>query len=300
MYLTKTARRYVRAMSARHKFARWPLRVLLTAAGVVEMARAQVFFLRNKPDPDTLRPDFICIGAQKAGTTWLDTVLRAHPDVAMPQGRKEVHYFTHGFWKGTRWYLWHWRHAAGRLRGEVTPRYTLLEPPRLEQMRALNPQMKLILILRNPVERAWSMAVMDLCKDPGVALADVPPERLRAHFHSKGSVARSCYSDIITRYQSIFARDQLGIFLYDDLLADPAKFWAAICRFLGLDPDRLRQPALLEMRENVGGESLPIIHAEELCRIYLPEIENLRPLLGDQIPDRWRAQLRRFGPSDRF
>jgi Sulfotransferase family len=149
-------------------------------------------------------PDFICVGVQKAGTTWLDQMLRAHPRIWLPPV-KELHYFDDVYIKHFRgWIPRHRRvHAlgaieqqvseglkadfkliktaahialntptddwykaiftmapAGVVKGEMTPAYSLLPKDGIDHILRLNPSVKIILLLRDPVERAWSQIRM--------------------------------------------------------------------------------------------------------------------------------------------
>ena len=114
-----------------------------------------------------LAPSFLILGAQRSGTTTLYGHLTAHPRIAAAL-RKEVHYFDFQYGKGRRWYLAHfppkrtWRRGNASssreglaLTGEGSP-YYLVHPLAPERVHAFNPAMKLIAILRDPVERAWS------------------------------------------------------------------------------------------------------------------------------------------------
>src|SRR5947209_1159841 len=110
-------------------------------------------------------PDFLIIGAQKAGTTSLYRYLAAHPDI-VASTRKEVHFFDINFWRGEWWYrsLFPLRRRLQRrpplrnrpaITGEASP-YYLFHPFAPERAAQLLPDAKLIVLLRDPVERAWS------------------------------------------------------------------------------------------------------------------------------------------------
>ena len=109
-------------------------------------------------------PDFLGIGAQKAGTTWLYENLRRHPQMYLPN-TKEIHYFDWYFYKSIHWYCKHFMAVEkNKLKGEITPCYSTLSENKIKLIHKINPQLKIILILRNPIERAWSQAVMNLAK----------------------------------------------------------------------------------------------------------------------------------------
>jgi hypothetical protein len=96
--------------------------------------------------------------SQKAGTTWLWENLRRHPEIFVPE-KKELHYFDNKFEQ-----LPASRAASKRAArsAEITPAYGISPRERIRFIRAIMPRVRLILLIRNPVERAWSQAVMDL------------------------------------------------------------------------------------------------------------------------------------------
>ena len=111
-------------------------------------------------------PDFLCLGAQKSGTTTLHELLSGHPGVYLPSC-KEVQYFTLESNQDTRWYSAHFQRAnTNQSCGEITP-YYLFHPAAPLRIHTLLPDAKLIILLRDPVERALSaelarIALMEL------------------------------------------------------------------------------------------------------------------------------------------
>jgi hypothetical protein len=104
-------------------------------------------------------PDFVIIGAQKCGTTFLYDLLSQHPQVE-PAIKKEVHYFDRHFGKGVDWYRSHfpsptWKEGQRSIAGEATP-YYLFHPHAARRMAEIVPRARLIVLLRDPVDRAYS------------------------------------------------------------------------------------------------------------------------------------------------
>jgi len=66
---------------------------------VLEIIRARFFFLTKRKKLNAFLPNVLGIGDQKAATTWIDKVLRCHPGLALPEGRKELHFFDNNLWK---------------------------------------------------------------------------------------------------------------------------------------------------------------------------------------------------------
>ena len=240
-------------------------------------------------------PDFLCIGAQKAGTSWLDAMLRQHPDVFLPP-MKEVHFYDFiylpenrrwiraGFgkrraaarplarlaalprawvrtWRGgpplqrtvghetayfTRlaalprrkdaWYAAVFDHpdAAGRLTGEITPAYALLPARGVARVRATNPAMKIILLLRDPVDRALSHLRMAVYRrqqpriDPAFLAAN--PSLLAK------ALAHSGYRANLARWEAAFPSGQLLCLPFAAIRSTPDRLMAEVEAFLGLAP----------------------------------------------------------------
>jgi hypothetical protein len=179
-------------------------------------------------------PDFVIIGATKSATTWLTTNLRAHPEVFMPS--PELHYFSRWFDRGEEWYLAQLAGAgAGQLLGEKSASY-LPHPEAPERMHRLLPRAKLLVQLRNPVERAYSDYCMhyrrgEVTREIGRYLdaRDTPIPRL---------LEDGFYHRHLMRFMAVFRFEQIRILLYDDIRARPAEVFRNVCGYLGID-DRI-------------------------------------------------------------
>lgn len=222
-------------------------------------------------------PDFLCIGAQKAGTSWLDQMLRQHPGVFLPP-MKEVHFYdflyipehrgwirksfdkhagaqARGWGRGKpdfrayfdrlgtlprrqdAWYEAVFDHpsAEGRCKGEITPAYSILPEAGIAHVRATNPAMRLILIIRDPVDRALSHLRMAASRrnrpDVGLAwLEDEMPDLLEA------ALSRSAYRDNIARWEAAFPPEQLLYLSFSRIRTAPEAVLREVEGFLGLAP----------------------------------------------------------------
>ena len=114
--------------------------------------------------PARVRPDFLIVGAQRCGTTTMFKTLVQHPDVVRPFLRKGVHYFDKSYWRGERWYRGHFpltvtTKLRGRghrvLTGESSP-YYMFHPLARQRLASDLPGVKLLVLLRDPVVRAYS------------------------------------------------------------------------------------------------------------------------------------------------
>lgn len=175
-------------------------------------------------------PDFVGIGAQRAGSTWLHELLAAHSRIYMPTRRKEVHYFDLYHNRGRGWYESFFREARpGQVVGEVTPDY-LHTPGCAERVAASLPDAKLVVILRDPVERAYSH-YKKLVKDDNYrgSFGDVLMER-------PDLTERGFYAAQLSEYLRHFGRDRFYLLVYEDAVRDVERTKTTLARFLGLEP----------------------------------------------------------------
>lgn len=239
------------------------------------------------------QPHFMCIGAQKAGTTWLHAMLGTHPDIFLPP-EKELHYWNRSRQRreeGLADYLG--KFPATKLGGDITPAYALLPVGVIREIRRLNPGLRIIYIVRNPIDRAWSMARAALkrhrrrfSRDLISTLRGRPPGSKKwfmAHFRSPSSTARGRYAQTIERWTSVFPEDQLLLLRYEDMTNDPDSFLHRCCMHIGVDPLTLiAQPnAQLQPRVNASPDIVMDRDLfDELLGIYRQEIETLEILLA--------------------
>jgi Sulfotransferase domain len=171
-------------------------------------------------------PDFLYVGTSKAGSTWLFNVLAGHPDVYLASD-KGLYYFDAHFDRGADWYLDHFRDSNAAVRGEVSHSY-LSSPEAPARIAALAPGARLLVCLREPVDRAFS-DYLDLRKNqqfdgPFAAALERYPRLLD----------RGCYATHLRRYLDVFPREQLLVQLFDDLKADPQAYADRVFDFLGV------------------------------------------------------------------
>jgi hypothetical protein len=224
-------------------------------------------------------PDFLGIGAQKAGTTWLHANLERHPDLYLPTETKELHYFD-TLWrqKSIADYAAFFAEAGARMKGEVTPAYALLPTRRIRAIRRLIPDLRLVLLLRDPVERAWSHACMYLLR--GRRIEDVPESEFIAHFTSKPSRARGEYAQTIDRWTSIFPADRLLIGFHEELRDDPQGLLRRVFAHLGVrqDVDWGAFPVheqILPEQQDRSGPAIPERHEAFLADLYREDLRSL-------------------------
>lgn len=232
--------------------------------------------------------EFIIGGTQKGGTTALAKFVSAHPGVFMAR-QKEVHFFNRdenfaGPEPDYGAYHRHFRDAPpGRLRGESTPAY-LYWPTAAERIRDYHPGMRLIFILRNPVERAYSHYVMkrldgeeplpfpEALRREEARIAAGARERLIYSYIDRGR-----YAGQILRFRKAFPEDRLLFLKTEDLRQRHAETMARVVSFLGLPPGPPTRHEIVF--SNTYGEMDPATRAL-LLKIFEPEIKRLEDLLG--------------------
>lgn len=181
-------------------------------------------------------PDFLIIGSPKSGTTSLAAWLGAHPDVFVPP-QKELHFFSRDDrWAlGPDWYASEFAPAGRRLAGEATPNYLDDEAvaPRLADT---VPDARLIAIVREPVERAWSHH----CYDRDLGIDSTPFEQIAAGAGGPDEhryVRQGRYVRHLRRFADLVPREHTLVLLFDDLRDEPEATWRQVCSFLGISAD---------------------------------------------------------------
>jgi hypothetical protein len=243
------------------------------------------------------RVDVVVGGVQKGGTTALDRALRRHPAMRMTRS-KEPHWFDNdaNFVQGTPDYApYHalWGNAlADGLCCDTTPSY-LWWPTAAERVRAYNPAMRWIVLLRDPAERAyshWNM-IRNKAIEPlpfpqaldaeAARLATVSPrDRLRCSY-----VSRGYYAQQLTRLFGLFPRQQVLVLRSDRLRDDFAQTLDTVLDFLGLEP----LPNLDLKSANLGDYDAPLAPDDRarLVATFDTDIRELERMLGWDLAD-WR------------
>ncbi len=227
-----------------------------TVALAVFQGRTGIEPRRTPPDIRPVTgPDFVIIGAQRGGTTSLHTYLGAHSRVATPS-TKELHFITDRYERGLDWYLGQFPKglSPGTLTGEATP-YALFHPLAPRRLREIAPDAKLIVLLRNPVDRAYSHYQLERTRGDEPlefsAALDAEPHRLKgeearlsrdptytsqAHKHFSYT-ARGHYASQLARWFDYYPREQVLVVRSEDLYRRSAESYARVARFLGIEPE---------------------------------------------------------------
>jgi hypothetical protein len=205
----------------------------------------------------TRKPVFFIVGAPKCGTTAMDHYLAAHPDVFL--ARKEMHYFGSDLQFTSRFYrrdeaaylaeFEGWKNQ--RCAGESSVWY-LYSQKAASEIKAFNPDAKIIIMLREPAEMLHSLYLQfrfdgnEHLPTFEEALAAEPDRREgqrlgRGTYLPQGLLYRETarYTEQINRYLEVFSRDRVRVILYEDLATDPRTIYRKILEFLEVDPHHM-------------------------------------------------------------
>jgi len=279
-------------------------------------------------------PDFVCIGAQKAGTTWLHETLNRHRDVWMPPV-KEIHFFNavcaheelvgvesgkrpSGFdrlgpllrrptWTTARWlhrFYWklpntEWYYSlfdpeltGSRRVGDITPAYSTLDERGVSfARRVLRDGCKIVLVLRNPVERFWSSIKM-YYRRMGSTIDDGELDRVVALARHPGHRLRGNYPAMLRLWRDYFG-DDFEVFLYDTLCEDPGRFLEDVFAHLELSPGGLESTVEGRANADPHRRQMPERVRRELLRMYEEEILEVERFV-EGVAERWLENGRPF------
>jgi len=174
-------------------------------------------------------PDFLVIGAQRCGTTLMHSLLERHPGAYVPKHRKEIHFFDDHYDLGENWYRGFFPVDRVGLTaiGEVSPSY-LADPRVPQRIYEFYPDMRLIVLLRHPIDRLWS-AYHHLRRIDGESRSFTDFIR-----QDVDALERGKYGAQLARYAARFPKKQLLVVVLEELLRDPATQLLRIQEFLEL------------------------------------------------------------------
>lgn len=241
-------------------------------------------------------PDFLCLGAQKAGTSTLHAMLSRHDQIFVPR-QKEVHYFTLHSEKSIEWYANFFRYAnASHICGDITP-YYLFHPAAPERIRRLLPHVRLVVLLRDPVARALSgyfhsqrrgeehMNIEDAFDQEEKRLAGA--ENVLRHVGARHAshqlhsyLSRSRYELQLARYRRLFPKQQLHVVNSEDFFKNPERIWKSLQQFLELEGAPLAASLLHKNQGSYTAAQVP---------------ESLRDRLRLQLEPTYRVMQEEYG-----
>ncbi len=285
------------------------------------------------------KPDFICIGAQKAGTTWLHENLSQHPGIWLPPV-KELHVLDHappgvlkrlfskvGYHRRARAYLrqallrgdgslrdrslaWHlalgsrdevwyerlFAYAGDRIAGEICPGYARIEEPVSAAIAARYPKLKIIYLLRDPIDRAWSSVAMHFRKGGRSLVTAQQRQNILEELCRPKSLAHCTYRRNIEAWARHFHAGQVYFGFFDWIREEPEAYLAEILTFLGLEGGFFPRNAAEPVNQGRGEQIEPSL-ARDIATLLLPEAEYLQQRFANSYTERWLAHARRLVPQ---
>ena len=249
---------------------------------------------------------FLVVGAAKSGTTALYEHLRQHPQIFMCPV-KETNFLaldgtrpdfggpraeilnTDAIWRAEDYVELFSGATDQRARGEVCPRY-LFKAGTAGRIKRRLPDVRIVAVLRNPVERAFSSFAMYRRDgfEPAATLAEAmadEPRRLRENWAYAIHVDYGFYGRQLQEYFDAFPREQIRCYLYEDFVADPGAFFADLLEFIGVDPGF--RPDMSRRHNPSGMIRNPILRA---LWTRTHGIRGAAPLL----PKAWRRRVAAF------
>ena len=240
-------------------------------------------------------PDFLIIGPQRTGTTWLHAILRGHPEVSLAEP-KELFFFsrlkdrTSPRFESAQldWYLSHFRDPAARwiarqarslvrlgrpyrprMRGEATASYAAMDRDLIEEIAALRPGLKVLMMVRHPVDRAWSHAKKDLARNRGRRSEEVGEEEWKCFFRDPYQLRCARYEENLANWSACFPAANIFVGTFEQVEQQPVELLRRVTRFLGVSEEaRFVDPHLLRSVVNPTGRS----EVPERFRVFLEDL----------------------------
>lgn len=283
------------------------------------------------------RLQFLCIGAQKAGTTWLYENLKHQPGIWLPPV-KEIHYLDHprpSTWKrltsetthhkSARRYLfdclqdvatgkkgqsdlslaWHlafedrddawydklFSWSDQPIAGEICPGYARLPADKIEKLARRYPHLKIIYMLRDPVDRAWSSVAMHFRKNSDDLVTSKAEDQIFTKLLHWKRFGHCSYMRNIENWTQFFPAEQIYLGYFDRLTGDAGGLLSEVLSFLGVDTPLAS--AQVERAVNAGrGERISGNIEKRLSALLLGETEGLHNRIGNAYTARWLSHVR--------
>lgn len=238
----------------------------------------------------SIYPDFLIIGAARSGTSSLHKNLEAHPQIVGPKllrgNHKEAHFFDKSvkYGWGLKWYLSLWNSVDGSLKFESTPNYLFVKevPRRIKESLINYKELKFIVMLRDPVLRAWShfWHWREKHRKPQQVLMNPDNE-----FVKKGEYIEQLYN-----WQYYFKKEQFLIIKSEDFFANPRGVILEVHKWLGIEPISINKPRYfdpkkLDQYKKSKYFPIPTEIRDWLSRYYKPYNKELFKYLGKEFED---------------
>ena len=194
----------------------------------------------------------------------------------------DIHFFVPP--RTNRWYQRIFRPEPGQIAGEITPAYSILKRDIVEEIGEINPDLRVIYLLRDPIERSWSSAISELARRRGRSPEKITDQELRRHFERTAHVLRADYVRTCETWEGVFGRDRVFVGFLDEIREDPGALLLRLYRFLGVSDGEEHVPAGLDRRVNASREystAIPEHFRVHLAELYLPQLRELSERFGE-------------------
>jgi hypothetical protein len=246
-------------------------------------------------------PSLLVLGGQRCGTTSLYRYLSEHPDVR-PALVKEIQYFTINYEKGEAWYRSNFPPAAGGGRTFDASPYYLLHPLAPERAAALLPEARLVVLLRNPVDRAFShyqhnvsLGVEDLSFEDALAAEGErlageqerlvrEPGYVSAAHRRYSYIARGVYEPQLSRWLAHFDHSKLKVIISEEFFSRPAAIFGEVLEHAGLSPFELSRYEAYTRRGAWDGPPMSDAARARLDEAFEEPNRRLKEILGRNLP----------------
>ena len=206
---------------------------------------------------------------------WLTQELVKAP--SLENFRRDFSFYMRSY--DDRWYASVFEPDKGRMTGEITPAYSALKPEVIAHVHDLMPDAKLIFMMRNPIERVWSQAVMSLDKVERGSARSVPREQLLKKLERDSARVLSDYRRTLENWGEFYPPERVFVGFLEDVHFHPGELLGGIFSFLGVDPS-FRPPAPEKKVHSRSVGEMPVDFASRLAESYSGEIGQLAERFG--------------------
>jgi hypothetical protein len=250
-------------------------------------------------------PDFLILGPQRTGTSWLFRHLAAHPEVFLPREKETYFFSTLGepdkakfrypnlsaylrgamsdspFYKLRKKLRSGFRYAPKTL-GDATASYAILEPEVIREIRLINPEIRALLMLRESIDRVRSHTRKSLTAHTGRSIEEVEFEEFDKFLRAGGQLKKASYREMIANWSAELQPKNLMIAEFSQIAEAPQQLLAEILKFLGVEHEKFPQTRQLTAKVySTGHGRLPDAVESRIEELYAPAIADYAALLEE-------------------
>jgi hypothetical protein len=225
---------------------------------------------------------------------YLDVIFRR--DITILQNISwDIHFFFKR--RNLEWYRAIFHPETGQIAGEITPTYSMLDREIIKEIYGLNPELKIVYFMRNPIDRAWSSAVKDLVRKKN-RIEEIPDTEYYKYFEDRFPMGD--YVQTLLDWESVFGKGSLCVFFFDDLEKNPRHLLLSVYRFLEIQVDEEYIPDEVAQKVNSTEKyksAIPKRFEAYLSRRFLPQLQELSQRFGDPVSG-WRDRAEKIIESN--